>query len=131
MTRDLSKLTGPTFDLLVVGGGIVGAGIAWDASQRGLSCALVDQGDFASGTSSKTTKLIHGGFRYLENFEFKLVKESLRERSTLLANAPRLVQPLSFLIPVMKNRPRPWWRGFGTKRRVFGCRLGYGSKYRL
>ncbi|MBI3318598.1 MAG: glycerol-3-phosphate dehydrogenase/oxidase [Candidatus Omnitrophica bacterium] len=97
-----------SFDLLVIGGGIVGAGIAWDASLRGLSCALVEQGDFASGTSSKTTKLIHGGIRYLEQLEFRLVRESLRERSVLLSIAPEFVRPLPFLIPVRGKRPRPW-----------------------
>lgn len=106
--RDLSRIDGHSFDLLVVGGGIVGAGVVRDAAERGLSCALVDAGDFASGTSSKTTKLIHGGIRYLEQFDFGLVRESLRERALLLKLAPRLVQPLRFLIPVRGNRPRPW-----------------------
>ena len=108
MTRDLSKFTQRTFDLLVVGGGIMGAGIAWDAAHRGLSCALAEQGDFASGTSSKTTKLIHGGIRYLENFDFALVRQSIRERKTLLSLAPDLVHPLPFIIPVKGNSPRPW-----------------------
>ena len=96
------------FDLLIVGGGILGAGIAWDASQRGLSCALVEQGDFASGTSSKTTKLIHGGIRYLENLEFGLVRQAIRERRILLERAPQLVRPLPLLIPVIGSSPRPW-----------------------
>ncbi len=96
------------FDLLIIGGGIVGAGIAWDASLRGLSCVLLEQGEFAGGTSSKTTKLIHGGVRYLEQLDFRLVREALRERSTLLAIAPQYVHPLPFLIPVRGSRPRPW-----------------------
>ena len=108
MIRDPSKLTDQTFDLLIVGGGILGAGIARDAAQRGFSCALVEAGDFASGTSSKTTKLIHGGIRYLEQLDFALVRESLRERELLLRLAPRLVHPLPFLIPVVGNSPRPW-----------------------
>lgn len=108
MKRDLSALSQCTFDLLVVGGGILGAGIAWDASLRGLSCTLVEQGDFASGTSSKTTKLIHGGIRYLESLDFGLVRESLRERATLLRIAPHRVRPLPFLIPVAGRYPRPW-----------------------
>ena len=95
-------------DLLIVGGGIIGAGIAWDASLRGLSCALIEQGEFASGTSSKTTKLIHGGLRYLEQMDFGLVRESLRERSILFEIAPRFVRPLPFLIPVRGRNPRPW-----------------------
>ncbi|MBI3616262.1 MAG: glycerol-3-phosphate dehydrogenase/oxidase [Candidatus Omnitrophica bacterium] len=108
MTRDVSALSARTFDLLVVGGGIMGAGVAWDAAQRGLSCALVEQGDFAGGTSSKTTKLIHGGIRYLENMEFKLVRQAIQERGTLLASAPTLIKPLQFLIPIIGNSPRPW-----------------------
>ena len=108
MTRDPSQLANQTFDLLVIGGGIIGAGIIWDASLRGLSCALVEQGDFASGTSSKTTKLIHGGIRYLESFDFKLVRQAIRERQILLKLAPGLVKPLPFLIPVIGNSPRPW-----------------------
>lgn len=102
--KDLEK----SFDLLIIGGGIVGAGIAWDASLRGLSCVLVEAGDFAGGTSSKTTKLIHGGIRYLEQLDFRLVRESLRERSILLSIAPQFVKPLPFLIPVRGGRPRPW-----------------------
>ncbi len=86
----------------------MGAGVAWDAAQRGLSCALVEQGDFAGGTSSKTTKLIHGGIRYLENLEFKLVRQAIRERGTLLTSAPDLVKPLPFLIPIIGRFPRPW-----------------------
>jgi len=108
MTRNLAHLSAREFDLLIVGGGIVGAGIAWDASLRGLSCALLEQGEFASGTSSKTTKLIHGGLRYLEQLDLRLVRESLKERKTLFRIAPRLVQPLPFLIPVKGRSPRPW-----------------------
>ncbi len=108
MKRDLLRLSSRSFDLLVVGGGVMGAGIAWDASLRGLSCALVEGGDFASGTSSKTTKLIHGGIRYLENFQWKLVRQSIRERKILLESAPELVKPLPFLIPVAGSAPRPW-----------------------
>ena len=114
MAADFSKLTGRTFDVVVIGGGIVGAGIAWDASLRGLSCALVEANDFASGTSSKTTKLIHGGIRYLEQLNFRLVRDALRERSILLSIAPHWVQPLPFLIPLRRGRPRPWplvWLG--------------------
>ena len=86
----------------------MGAGVAWDAAQRGLSCVLVEQGDFASGTSSKTTKLIHGGIRYLENLDFGLVRQAVHERHLLLQLAPHLVKPLPFLIPVVGNSPRPW-----------------------
>ena len=96
------------YDLLIIGGGIIGAGVAWDASLRGLSCALVEAGDFAGGTSSKTTKLIHGGIRYLEQLDFRLVREALRERSILLSIAPQFVRPLPFLIPVRHGWTRPW-----------------------
>ncbi len=89
------------FDVLVIGGGITGAGIALDASARGLRTALVDKGDFASGTSSQSSKLVHGGLRYLKQREFRLVYEALAERQHLMANAPHLVQPLPFLIPLL------------------------------
>jgi glycerol-3-phosphate dehydrogenase len=96
----LARLAEEEFDVLVVGGGITGAGIALDAASRGLRTALVDKGDFASGTSSKSSKLIHGGLRYLQQHEFGLVFESLAERQTLIRNAPHLVSPLPFLIPL-------------------------------
>lgn len=95
-------------DLLVIGGGINGAGIAADAAGRGLSVTLCEQNDLASGTSSASTKLIHGGLRYLEQGEFKLVHEALNEREILLAKAPHLISPLSFVIPYQKQL-RPRW----------------------
>ena len=105
----LARLRGGRFDLLVIGGGIVGAGIARDAAMRGLSVALIDQQDFAGGTSSKTSKLIHGGLRYLEHGHLRLVFESLRERSILRVAAPDLVHPVSLLLPVYQgDRRRPW-----------------------
>ncbi len=107
MKRDTNRLKSEEFDLLVIGAGINGAGIARDASQRGLKVALVEKDDFASGTSGKTTKLIHGGIRYLEQLNFHLVRESLKERSIILKLAPHLVKPLQFIIPVYKNDPRP------------------------
>ncbi len=85
---------------MVIGGGITGCGIALDAQSRGLKTALIDKGDFASGTSSKSSKLVHGGLRYLEQHEFRLVYESLHERQRLLKNAPHLVEPQPFLIPL-------------------------------
>jgi glycerol-3-phosphate dehydrogenase len=96
----LGRLASEEFDVLVVGGGITGAGVALDAASRGLRTALVDKGDFASGTSSKSSKLVHGGLRYLRQREFRLVYESLAERQLLLRNAPHLVAPLPFLIPL-------------------------------
>ena len=89
-----------SFDVLVIGGGITGAGVALDAAARGLRTALVERHDFASGTSSKSSKMIHGGLRYLQQRDFRLVYEALHERQRLLDNAPHLVTPLPFLIPL-------------------------------
>lgn len=99
----LDALTDTPFDTLVVGGGITGAGIARDLALRGLKVALVEKGDYASGTSSKSSKLIHGGLRYLENFEFGLVFEALRERRRQLVMNPHLVWPQPFVFPVYKG----------------------------
>jgi glycerol-3-phosphate dehydrogenase len=96
------------YDLLVVGGGINGAGIARDAAGRGLSVLLVEQRDLASATSSSSTKLIHGGLRYLEHYEFRLVREALQEREVLLAAAPHIIWPLTFVLPHHKGL-RPKW----------------------
>ncbi|WP_435627434.1 glycerol-3-phosphate dehydrogenase/oxidase [Candidatus Ferrigenium straubiae] len=100
MKRDFSLLAGRRFDLLVCGGGIYGAWTAYDAALRGLSVAIVEQGDWASATSSASSKLIHGGLRYLESLDFKLVKKALAERQMLLATAPHRVWPLRFGLPV-------------------------------
>ena len=89
--------------MLVVGGGITGAGVALDAASRGLRCALVERDDFASGTSSKSSKLVHGGLRYLQQRELRLVYEALHERQRLLRNAPHLVHVLPFLVPIMRR----------------------------
>ena len=96
----LDRLRSDEFDVLVIGGGITGAGVLLDAASRGLSAALVERDDFASGTSSKSSKLVHGGLRYLQQKEFGLVHENLVERHRLLRNAPHLVEPLAFLIPL-------------------------------
>ncbi len=96
----LARLAAEEFDVLVVGGGITGAGVALDAASRGLRTALVERHDFASGTSSKSSKLVHGGIRYLQQGEYRLVYENLAERQRLLENAPHLVTPLPFLIPL-------------------------------
>lgn len=96
-------------DLLIVGGGINGVGIARDAVGRGLSVALVEQDDLASGTSSASTKLIHGGLRYLELYEFRLVRESLQERERLLALAPHIISPMEFVVPHVPGL-RPRWQ---------------------
>src|SRR2546427_807372 len=97
-------------DLLVIGGGITGAGIARDAALRGLRTALVDKGDFAGATSSRSSRLIHGGLRYLEQYDFHLVREASRERRLLLDLAPHLVRPLAFLFPVYRGARVPAWR---------------------
>ena len=94
------RLRNDTFDVLVVGGGITGAGVALDAASRGFSVAIVEKGDWASGTSSKSSKLVHGGLRYLQQKEYRLVYENLRERQRLLRNAPHLVRVMPFLIPL-------------------------------
>ena len=96
----LAQMCSERFDVLVVGGGITGAGVALDAAARGLRTALVERRDFGSGTSSQSSKLIHGGLRYLQQRDFRLVYEALAERQRLLANAPHLVRPLPFLIPL-------------------------------
>jgi len=106
----LAYLRAQPFDVLVIGGGIVGAGIARDAAMRGLKVALIEQGDFASGTSSKTSKLIHGGLRYLEQGNVSLVRESLRERQVLRTIAPSLVHPLSLMLPVYQGGSHPVWQ---------------------
>ena len=98
----MRSLDGRTVDLLVIGGGIIGAGIARDAALRGFQVALVEQDDFGSGTSSRPTRLIHGGLRYLELYDFALVRSDMRERETLLRIAPHLVFPLPFLLPLYR-----------------------------
>jgi glycerol-3-phosphate dehydrogenase len=99
----LERLGEETFDVLVIGGGITGAGVALDAASRGLRTALVERDDFASGTSSKSSKLVHGGLRYLQNGDVRLVYEALRERQRLRRNAPHLVRLLPFLIPLFSK----------------------------
>jgi len=100
---NLRALGDTTFDVLVIGGGITGAGVALDAAARGLRTALVERDDFASGTSSKSSKLVHGGLRYLQNGDIRLVYEALRERQRLRHNAPHLVRLLPFLIPIFSK----------------------------
>src|SRR5690606_17971333 len=98
----------PQYDLLIIGGGINGAGIARDAVGRGYSVMLAEMGDLASGTSSAATKLVHGGLRYLEHYAFRLVRESLYERERLWAMAPHVIRPLRFVLPYQKDL-RPKW----------------------
>lgn len=105
MQRDLDTLAKQTFDLVVIGGGINGAATAREAALRGLRVALVEAEDFASGTSSRSSKLIHGGLRYLEQFDFRLVHESRAERRLLLKLAPHLAWPLPFVLPIYRGDP--------------------------
>ena len=99
----MKELTAEQFDLLVIGGGITGSGVARDAAMRGLRVALVEREDFASGTSGRSSRLVHGGIRYLENAQFHLVHESIRERQTLLRIASHLVKPLAFTWPIYRG----------------------------
>lgn len=100
----LRRLGDDPFDVLVVGGGVTGAGVALDAASRGLRTALIERDDFASGTSSKSSKLAHGGLRYLQQGELRLVYQALHERQRLLHNAPHLVKILPFLLPVFSGK---------------------------
>jgi len=106
----LAAMSAEPVDLLVLGGGITGAGIARDAALRGIRTALVDKGDYGSATSSHSSRLIHGGLRYLEQFNVGLVFEALHERRVLLRIAPHLVRPLPFLFPVYRGARVPAWK---------------------
>lgn len=107
------NLDNELYDLLIIGGGINGVGIARDAAGRGLKVLLCEQNDLASGTSSASTKLIHGGLRYLEHFEFRLVREALQEREILYRSAPHIIQPLSFILPHHRELRPAWLLRFG------------------
>ncbi len=107
MRRALEKFSQESFDVLVIGGGIYGASVARDAALRGLNVGLVEQGDFGNGTSSNSHKIIHGGLRYLQHADFRRMRESIRERSTLMRIAPHLVSPMPFLIPTYHS----WFQG--------------------
>src|SRR5882757_7942155 len=116
--NNLALLESEYYDVLVIGGGVTGAGVALDAVARGYKVALVEKVDFASGTSSKSTKLVHGGIRYLPNFDFALVHEALVERGTLLRNAPYLVHPLAFVLPIYKGDRHPVGMPFTTPKGI-------------
>lgn len=129
--RSLEALRDEHFDVVVVGGGITGVGVALDAASRGLRTALIERGDFASGTSSRSSKLIHGGIRYLQQKDFTLVHEALRERHILRRNAPHLVAIQPFLLPVMGSKgviPKKLSRVLGTAMWMYdlfgGWRIG-------
>lgn len=107
--RDFHSIQSRSYDLVVIGGGINGAATARDAALRGLSVLLLEKNDFASGTTSWSSRLVHGGLRYLEYFEFHLVRESLREREILLRTAPHLVKPIQMTIPIYGGGARSYW----------------------
>src|SRR3954447_12692807 len=103
MNRDLDRLSAGTFDVLVVGGGIYGLTIAYDAAQRGLSVALVERNDFGSGSSFNHLRTIHGGLRYLQSLDITRARESVRERRALARVAPAAVRPLPFVLPLTRS----------------------------
>jgi glycerol-3-phosphate dehydrogenase len=108
LSRDaaLNAVTGERFDVVVIGGGITGAGVALDAASRGYSVALVERDDYAVGTSSRSSKMVHGGLRYLQNFDLGLVREALLERQLMVQLAPHLVYPTPFLVPTVGEGKR-------------------------
>src|SRR5580698_4918673 len=106
----IASFCGPPFDLLVIGGGIVGAGIARDAAMRGLRTGLVEQHDFAFGTSSRSSRLLHGGIRYLAQGRLGLVREASVEKKILHQIAPHLASPLAFIFPTYPGTDWPLWQ---------------------
>src|SRR6476619_6802266 len=129
-TRALSSMQEDELDVVIIGGGVVGAGAALDAATRGLSVALLEARDWAAGTSSRSSKLIHGGLRYLEQLEFGLVREALRERHLMLTRlCPHLVQPVSFVYPL---RHRVWERAYaGSGVLLYDTLLPLGTRSTL
>ena len=109
-SKNLKSIKSDSYDIVVVGGGITGAGVAREAALRGFKVCLLEKSDFSTGASSKSSKLAHGGLRYLENFEFDLVAEALNERQHLLRMATHMVRPLSFLVPIYKGDRVGWWK---------------------
>ena len=130
-----TALEATTYDVVVIGAGMTGAGVALDAASRGLHVALIDGGDIASGTSSKSSKMVHGGLRYLQQKEVRLVYENLRERQRLLENAPFLIRPLPFLIPLFGSHgvvSKTMVKGYATALRLYDLSGGWriGKRYR-
>ncbi len=111
--KALEAVTGERFDVVVIGGGITGAGVALDAASRGYSVALVERDDWACGTSSRSSKMVHGGLRYLQNFDLGLVREALLERQLMVQLAPHLVYPTPFLVPTLGEDRRDRRIGIG------------------
>src|SRR5215211_5759304 len=125
---DLTEAATGGLDVLVVGAGATGAGVALDAASRGLRVAVIDKGDLASGTSSKSSKLVHGGLRYLENYEFGLVREGVVERQLLMKLAPHLVRPMDFLYPVWPDTARRRLLGLGLTTYDVFARASLGGR---
>jgi glycerol-3-phosphate dehydrogenase len=128
----LEALSGERFDVVVIGGGITGAGVALDAASRGYSVALVERDDYASGTSSRSSKMVHGGLRYLQNFDLGLVREALLERQLMVQLAPHLVYPTPFLVPTLGDERRNWRIGIGLNMYdvMATTRVGQGRRER-
>jgi glycerol-3-phosphate dehydrogenase len=131
-TNALEALGGERFDVVVIGGGITGAGVALDAASRGYSVALVERDDYASGTSSRSSKMVHGGLRYLQNFDLGLVREALLERQLMVELAPHLVYPTPFLVPTLGEERRNWRIGIGLNMYdvMATTRVGQGRRER-
>ena len=131
-TDALLALGGERFDVVVIGGGITGAGVALDAASRGYSVALVERDDYASGTSSRSSKMVHGGLRYLQNFDLGLVREALLERQLMVELAPHLVYPTPFLVPTLGEERRNWRIGIGLNMYdvMATTRVGQGRRER-
>jgi glycerol-3-phosphate dehydrogenase len=128
----LDAIDGEQFDVVVIGGGITGAGVALDAASRGYSVALLERGDFAQGTSSRSSKMVHGGLRYLQNFDLGLVREALLERQLMVHLAPHLVYPTPYLVPTLPEGSRN--RGIGIGLNMYDVmatsRIGRGRSQR-
>lgn len=118
----LERMARDGVDVFVIGGGITGVSVALDAAARGCRVGLAEKADFASGTSSKSTKLVHGGIRYLPQFDFALVREALVERGLLFRNAPWIVRPLAFVLPLYRWNRRPLGAPFVPP---FGLAVGF------
>ncbi|HEX6586628.1 MAG TPA: glycerol-3-phosphate dehydrogenase/oxidase [Solirubrobacterales bacterium] len=130
--KALEAMGQDTFDVVVIGGGITGAGVALDAASRGYSVALMERGDFAQGTSSRSSKMVHGGLRYLQNFDLGLVREALLERQLLVQLAPHLVYPTPFLVPALGDDRRDFRIGIGLNMYdvMATSRIGRGRSHR-
>jgi glycerol-3-phosphate dehydrogenase len=128
----LEAISGEPFDVVVIGGGITGAGVALDAASRGYSVALLERDDYAAGTSSRSSKMVHGGLRYLQNFDLGLVREALLERQLMVRLAPHLVYPIPFCVPTLGAERRNWRIGIGLNMYdvMATTRVGQGRRER-